>query len=235
MITTDPKVKMQLRNVSTVIRIVVIRKSPIKGDQEHGHAGYIKLLLWRTQILTELLDNGIPTLLFEFDSLWIKNPLPLFRLYENKADMMCVKNYKNPGTVNGGFFYLFPTPKTRTVFHKLLDMLNALYTRYSTLSLDCELPTNDNDQEMLSRLVRRKYANINVIILPYSDFADGVWYEMEDIKRTLVKPYIIHNDYIVGNKAKILRFKAWGQWFVNDLANEVCNFTKIKNIYTVYL
>lgn len=229
-ITTDQKVMEQLSQASPNITIVVLGSNFITGDQKHGHVGYIRLLLWRTQILNELVQNGIQTLLFEFDSIWFKNPLQLLFSYNSSADMLCVKNYNNPGTVNGGFFYLFPTYSTKMVFRKLLSMLNQLYSKYNHLDFQCRLPTEDNDQEMLSRLIAMKYSNISVVMLSYNDFSDGVWYGMKNTTRSQIQPYIIHNDYIVGNKQKIKRFKSFGHWFISDDITPSCNHKQVTKL-----
>lgn len=228
-ITTDQSVKLQLRMASMDINVFVLNKNIVKGDQEHGHVGYIRLLLWRTQILNKFIHSGVHTLLFEFDSIWFKNPIPYMLSFINSTDILCVKNFKNPGTVNGGFVYLFPTKSTKLVMEKMLNMLNNLYTKYSYLNFNCKMPSNDNDQEMLSRLISQRYSDIKVKMLPYSTFADGGWYELQnDGRNQRNPPYVLHNDYIVGNKAKIQRFKLFGHWFLDEDEMKSCNHSKVR-------
>jgi hypothetical protein len=46
--------------------------------------------------MSALLQNGIETLLFECDFLWIKNPLEVFNSYRSKYDIVFIGNYKLP-------------------------------------------------------------------------------------------------------------------------------------------
>ena len=76
--------------------------------------------------MSALPQNGIETLLFECDFLWIKNPLDVFNSHRSKYDMVFIGNFKLPSAINGGFMCMFPTHKAKLVLSEPNNMMHNL-------------------------------------------------------------------------------------------------------------
>ena len=103
-ITTNANTKQRLELASKDAHVVILSaEQSVDDDQYFSHVGYLKLLVRRTQILNLLIQHDFETFLFEFDFLWIKNPVPLLHSYNNQYDMLFIVNYYEPNSINGGF------------------------------------------------------------------------------------------------------------------------------------
>ncbi|XP_052082158.1 uncharacterized protein LOC127719858 [Mytilus californianus] len=227
-ITTDTESKDQLNKLWPNIRVVAISgMSAVTNDQAYSHAGYIRLMIRRTQILLDILQNNIPIFLFEVDCLWIKNPVP--SLVKNEGYDILVNPVSNrPGVIAGGFIYMFPTHATKVLWAELNAKLLTLEKKISNLSPEMGIPESQNDQMYLSDLVKKRVSGLKPKYLPLDEYADGKWYSFPEKIRATLDPYVINNNWVIGNKNKILRAKSWGHWFV--LSDNTCDRDQIKNI-----
>ncbi|XP_071177306.1 uncharacterized protein [Mytilus edulis] len=237
-IATNQKAKEKLLSVSPDIKVVVLTVDKyLQKDQKYSQVGYIRLLVRRTEILLALLENHIETFLFEFDFLWLQNPLSLFKSYFGKYDMLFVHNSNKhsmvTNSVNGGFFYMFPTNTTVKLFQELYSRMLQLADRIKTWPSERKVSEGENDQVYLNDLFSKRYGGLKALILPHTDFPDGKWYALPESKRKSWKPYVIHNNWIIGNGNKIARAKEWGHWFLNNGSDIKCNFEAIRNINSV--
>ena len=86
----------------------------------------------------------------------------------------------------------------------------------------------DNDQIYLSGLVNKRIDGLTKKVLPLSEYSDGKWYNMPETKRNISDPYVINNNWIIGNDKKISRAKEWGHWFLNE--DDSCNIAQVKKV-----
>ncbi|XP_052075177.1 uncharacterized protein LOC127712649 [Mytilus californianus] len=237
-IATNQAAKEKLLSVSPDIKVVVLTVDKyLQKDQQYSHVGYIRLLVRRTEILLALLESRIETFLFEFDFLWLRSPLSLFKSYSGKYDMLFVHNSNRhsmvTNSVNGGFFYMFPTNTTVKLFQELYRRMQKLADRIKTWPPEKKVSEKANDQVYLNRLFSKRYGGLKALILPHTDFPDGKWYSLLESKRKSWKPYVIHNNWIIGNDNKIARAKEWGHWFLNDSSEIQCNSEVFINDHSV--
>ncbi|CAG2232421.1 unnamed protein product [Mytilus edulis] len=237
-IATNQEAKEKLLSVSPDIKVVVLTVDKnLQKDQDFGHVGYIRLLVHRTELLLALLENRIETFLFEFDFLWLQNPLSLFKSYSGKYDMLFEqssdKHSMVTNSVNGGFFYMFPTNTTVKLLQELYSRMLKLADRIKTWPPEKKISQGENDQVYLNDLVSKRYSGLKALILPHTVFPDGKWYSLPESERKSWKPYVIHNNWIIGNGNKIARAKEWGHWFLNNGSEIKCNFEAIRNINSV--
>lgn len=226
-IVTSQQTKHDLLKISPDLNIAVIPiGESLQTDQDFSQVGYIRIMIRRTEIMSALLQNGIETLLFECDFLWIKNPLEILYSHRSKYDMVFIGNSKLPNTINGGFMYMFPTKKTKAVLAELNNMMQNLGETIKNHRIWKLQSPFENDQFYLSKLVNDRFAGINTIVLPLSDFEDGKWYSYSKDMRAMINPYVIHNDWLSGNKNKIARVKKWGHWFLKD--DNTCDYELVK-------
>lgn len=183
-------------------------------------------MIRRTQILLELLQNGIETFLFEADCLWVKNPL-LFSLKLSKYDIT-FGGITGTSEITGGLMYLIPNKATIETFRELNKMLINLEFKMQYMPSEQFISAAENDQMFLSYLVKKKFAGLNSNVVSSSLFADGKWYCMSRRERQMSSPLLINNNWVVGNKNKTARAKMWGHWFIND--DNTCNFKQVDHI-----
>lgn len=217
MITTDSNTKEKITFHWPDINVAVISvDKSLHGAQTYSQAGYIRLVIRRTQILLALLDNNIETFMFEVDCLWINNSVPLLHSHNGEYDMVFHGISGKAEKINGGFLYLFPTAPTKSVFKALNMILLRMDKKLQELPPGQCISERENDQEFLSKLVYMQYAGAKSKVFPLTTFGDGKWYSLPEVDRQSYKPYLINFNWIVGNKNKILRAKEWGHWFIKE-------------------
>jgi hypothetical protein len=228
-ITTDPSSRAQLQANWPDVKVFTLRMSQAgqEGDQKYSHAGYVRLMIQRTEMLLLLLQSGIEVFLFEVDCLWLANPLP--HLQTHTGYDVLVNPVANKHTIYaGGFMYLFPTNRTVRFWTELTNRMLRLKTKLSVLADSRYISEGDNDQVYLSSLISSHYGGIRVKVLPLSQYADGSWYRLTEQQRNLTHPIVINNNWVVGNKAKLERAKKWGHWFTKD--DGTCDEQHVKRI-----
>jgi len=154
-ITTDQASKTRLERDWPEISVVAMKMNNSGGDQVYSHAGYVKIMVTRTEMLLSILMADIEIFLFEVDCLWFANPTPKLQKYTN-VDILV-----NPvsGTNNvyaGGFLYLFTTSKAKALWKKVTEMMVNLGERLSAMDNNQSISEGDNDQQYLSRLLNEK-------------------------------------------------------------------------------
>jgi hypothetical protein len=199
------------------------------GNQEYSHVGYVELMVRRSEIILEILEKNIPVFLFEVDCLWIRNPIKNLKRHRG-VDIIVNAVSERPKFIAGGFLYLHPTRASKQLWRALTRKLTHLGKKIQN-SPDTMLITEmENDQTYLSQLVFAKYGGLTYKILPTEDYADGKWYTFSKEKRNKLKPYLINNNWVRGNRAKIKRAKKWGHWFLKDADTYTCDWERVKNI-----
>ncbi|XP_071179339.1 uncharacterized protein [Mytilus edulis] len=227
LITTDSESKDHLNTLWPDVKVVAISGMSSKGDQTYSHAGYVRLMIRRTQILLKMLQNNIEIFLFEVDCLWIKNPVPT--LAKNIGFDILVNPVSNrPGIVAGGFIYMFPTRATKYLWNELNNKLTKLEQRIRNLPPGRGISEGENDQIYLSDLVKRRVDGLKCKTLPLTEFSDGKWYSFPNKTRTASDPYVVNNNWVNGNQNKISRAKAWGHWFIRK--DNSCDTENVKEI-----
>ena len=228
-VTTQPEATEKIKALSPDISAVVIDiDQSMNGNQEYSHVGYVKLMILRTQMQLALVERNIEMYAFECDSVFLKNPIPLLHEQGNNVDIVFISNYKRPKAVNGGFLYLFPHNATKATFAQLNKMMLHLAYKIKDMERNKSVPTSENDQVYLSKLHSQHYAGLRSKTMPFSEFADGKWYEITEAERKLTDPYLIHNNWIIGIDKKETRAKQWGHWFLKE--DGTCDFDQVKKV-----
>ena len=233
-ITTNDKIQSDLSSISSKLKVISISVENELATKhlQYSHAGYLRLMILRTKILSFLLDRDIETFLFECDFLWLNNPLDLFVSKRGIYDVIVIPDTKNGNVINGGFFYLFPTQKTKAVLRKLTEMMINLGHTIQHLSSDTSVSESQNDQVFFTSLLRKRFAGIHPIIMPFQDFPSGQWYRTPVSLTKLWNPFVIHNNYIIGNGNKEDRAKKRRHWFLTT--DNKCNISLVDKIVHNY-
>jgi hypothetical protein len=102
---------------------------------------------------------------------------------------------------------MFPTNKAKTVLSEPNNMMPNLGETIENHRIWKLQSPFENDQFYLSKLVNDCFAGINTIVLRLTYFEDGKWYIYSKELRALLNTYVIHKDWLSGNKNKIVRAK----------------------------
>lgn len=153
-ITTDDNSKKKLERDWPEISVVAMQMNS-SGDQVYSQAGYVKIMVKRTEMLLQILMSDVEIFLFEVDCLWLANPTPILQ------DMKGVDILVNPvagtkGVYAGGFLYLFTTSKAKALWKKVTEMMINLGERLTSMKDNQAISEGDNDQQYLSRLINQK-------------------------------------------------------------------------------
>ncbi|CAG2205767.1 unnamed protein product [Mytilus edulis] len=219
-LTTDMETRNKIQNLWSDVKVVAVSGKSFKGEQEYSHAGYIRLLNFRSHIVLKLLLDNVELLLFEVDAVWFHNPIPLLSK-EKGYDILVSHVSSRPNLVAGGFIYMFPTIRTKELWKMLDDRLSSLDNKISSMPSNKTISEEQNDQVYLSGLVRKRLRGIRPKYLSLELFADGKWYNLPEIKRNNSQPIIVNNNWLIGTSIKISNAKKWGHWFVDE--DNFCN------------
>lgn len=192
-----------------------------KEKYTFGEWKYKYYLLLRVKFLLHLLKINISFVLFETDSLWLKNPNQLLANYKNydvigaqMGDRLEQRNY----SVN--YMFVNSTKEGVEIWDEMTKRLaNNLHNKY--------------EQDIMDILCKQGLSSAKCTLFPYRFVSDGIWYNMnEGARNKLVPdPYIINNNYVFGIPNKISRAKKFGHWFLDD--SLTCNKTHVRHVIKI--
>ena len=203
-----------------------------QADQDYDTYGYWKLVQVRVQAIVNIMKADIPILICEPDALWVKSPLKDPALTTGTADLVGFDD--NSGVPGFGFLRVRTTAGVKALF-------DEMERRYSS-----QMPQNPppltsafnpgaGEQDILHGLIAdrqsKPWKDLQFQMLPGTKYASGKWYdggrggdgkaERENARKEGV-PFVINNNWIVGNQPKIVRAKRWGHWFLQDDTAGTC-------------
>lgn len=222
---TDAETKEALQRVEGT---AVVLLDEVKGGKETGHEfgnpGYWKLMLERTELIGEILRNGVAVFAFETDAIWLEDPEPYINeLVQQDADIVGTINTRME--VSGNFFYLRPTLATRRLWDEIVTQFDRAFKNAHFEKKEASSWTYiENDQSLLTKLVlrnetwRRSYP-LSFLTLDMERFVDGRWYTPEEgfyTSKRAREPVVINNNFVIGIEEKTARAKKWGHWFWDE-------------------
>jgi rhamnogalacturonan II specific xylosyltransferase len=175
---------------------VTIEKSgheDVNKSAAYGSKDFSKLVSQRPTHILRHLTKGINILYSDIDMVWLQNPFPYFTGdFDMWIELDSINNYCTG---------LMAIKSNR-------NCLRFIKTWQNSLLLKQEI-----DQTAFNRVV--KIATINISILDNRIFPTGRQYfgTFTDKQRALA--VVVHNNWIVGKKAKLNRFKKYKLWFVS--------------------
>ena len=234
-LSTDQATGRRLKDAWPNITVVSAEGSRFSGPQSYTLAGYVRLMVERTRLIQRLVQSKVRLLLFEVDFVWLDDPLPviLAQSRESGADIVATKVYRRQ-LACGCFLLLNPTAATAKLWTRLTEKMDELDRRVSRLGERSRVSQLTNDQAFLSDLIKERYGGVNVSYLPEPLFPDGKWYTLAKV-RAVEAPYplLIHNNWIVGNAAKIQRAKQFRHWFLSANSTSgrvVCDVAAVRDL-----
>ncbi|XP_070204013.1 uncharacterized protein [Littorina saxatilis] len=230
-LTTDQMTGQRLSHLWPNITVVTLNSSQYAGSQEYSKAGYVRMMVERTRYILHLLEAGVRLLLFEVDCVWLSDPVPALLARHAEGDILATK-VTDLDVTAGGFLLLNPTKATVKLWRHLTDKMDSLYRRLQNSQDAADVSEADNDQQYFTLLVRKKFAGVRVVHLPAELFPDGKWYKLPASERSSKpRPFLINNNWVVGEAAKMRRAKRFGHWFWNDEGKGSCNSTAVDSLF----
>ncbi|KAK3600225.1 hypothetical protein CHS0354_003023 [Potamilus streckersoni] len=230
-ITTDKGSKEKLNKFWPEVNVVALDLDEMKGNQVYSRAGYVRLMIRRTEILMTLLNAGVEMFLFEVDCLWLTNVIPTLHA-DSGYDLLVNPVAERKNTYAGGFLYMWPTNKTIELWKELTKRMLSLGEKIKKFPGNKYVVESENDQIYFSALVTEKFGGIKIKVLPLQDYADGKWYSLPDKERMASRPQVINNNWVEGNAKKIDRAKKWGHWFIKE--DNSCDMNQVNKVLKEY-
>ena len=226
LVATDKESYKQLREKWPKVRTAFWQlDDSLKGGLKYSHAGYVRYMMLRTDMLKELIVNKHEILLFEVDCLWMRNPLPSFLADRKRYDLIGTE-IGTQKEMAGGFIYFQPTKITIEEWEKLTKALEKATEEMKRLPNDKYVSEGINDQVFLQKILKRR--GVQYKMFHGDKYPDGKWYSLSEADRRKTRPYLINNNWVVGNEAKITRAKKWGHWFIKS--DNSCDESAIKKV-----
>ena len=118
--------------------------------------GYVRMMVRRTQLLNELVQSGIPFVLFETDFVWFENPLPDFveLAQKDNLDLVGTVSAVRDQIMCGGFIYFRNTLRTRAVWAEVFRRMQVLESKMSSMNNKDKSPPMQNEQRYLNTLLK---------------------------------------------------------------------------------
>jgi Nucleotide-diphospho-sugar transferase len=203
----------------------------------YGSLGYWVITLRRMEHIYSLIDIGISVLVFEPDAVWVQNPLDDPTLFSGIDDMRSLNDAENEYGVGFGWLLLRPTNLTKALFREVIRQYGDEVEKHMHLPMDTSVGIM-GEQVYFTQLLHAKrdfpsFSNISITYFERSKYPNGLWYNRDTV-RTQVKadgiPYVINNNWIIGNDAKMQRAKQWGHWFTQNEDEGSCkDNTKLRH------
>ena len=175
-----------------------LEKTTLFGANRFRRITFLKMLF-----VSLALERGYDILFVDSDAVFLDDPYP-------HLDYDCDLNIQSGSHslerngqlyVNTGFFFARSNASCISFFKRLL--------RYASLT---RLYTDD--QSYFNTLLKRRPALLSVQILDLKKFPNGkIFWEHQD---QLIQPAMIHNNFAIGLREKISRFKVRGLWYLPE-------------------
>ena len=196
-------------------------RSDFNRNLDYDTYGYWKLVQLRVQALGHILYSGVSMLLFEPDAIWAQNPLEDRELFTPGYDIIGFSD--DQGGMGFGWLLLKSNPKTIFLWKQVLRMTTAEISKFKGLRSNARVHLQ-GEQKFFNFLIRtrhkyEKLKDLKVKILSKYKYCSGRWYDGGRggnglrYRRRCRKhgtPFVVNNNWIVGNKGKIIRAKRWG-------------------------
>jgi hypothetical protein len=228
---TDIVELCQRKNISVMILSMSFNSSSSFGSYE-----YQSLIVQRTAVALDLLNNGINVIIADIDAVWLRDPLALVlsSLDDSKQDDdIDIAVVRDEDEICGCFVVLKSTANTNSFWLKILEEHQQLVDEASNIKKLKGI--FDSEQKILTRMLLQKAydGNLHAKILSSDDFPSGLQYFSKSSSLQITTPSVVHNNFIIGLSTKIDRFRRYQLWSLS--ANDVCIFDSLAPWKKIFL
>ena len=207
---------------------VVLQQHDQGHPLRYGQESYFALMLWRTEIIMELLELGFTFMLTEADAVWLKNPFEMMRVPNVEYDIMVMDDrmthdvrQKMP---NGGFIYFQATERTRMAWRDVLLRQRREMTVFAMRKKGVKKHFR-NEQVFEAKVFKRRSRHgwLKLSWLPMTHYYSGMFYTVAGMNLTAPghEPYVILNNFAPNEELKIARAKQHNHWFTQRVNGSV--------------
>jgi FkbM family methyltransferase len=199
----------------------VYKKTNLDGDANFGTHKFYNIMINKIEIIKNFLLKYKKCVIYsDTDIIYLQNiDTDINKFIKSNLDIqiqddanMFVK--KPSDNLCAGFMFLKPTKKTYEVLNYILELLNKHKNNYKKLQ-----HRGGADQYALNLAIKEIKPKFD--ILDTKDYPNGArYFDNYDSIYKNYTPKIIHNNYIIGTKNKIERFKKYNLWFIKNKINE---------------
>jgi hypothetical protein len=212
------------------ISYLKLHNTQFNMNLDYDTYGYWKLVQIRVKALGDILSSGASMLLFEPDAIWAQNPLTDPELLNPAFDIIGFSD--SSGGIGFGWLLLKSNAKTIALWKEILRLTTLEIDKHKNMKLNSPLHLA-GEQQHFNNLIKNKhkyveFKDIKVKVLSKFKYCSGQWYDggrggngkqyRKQCKQKGI-PFVVNNNWIVGNKGKIKRAKRWGHWFLNARNN----------------
>ena len=184
----------------------------VKEEANFGTKDFYNIVYHKFDIIKNALVKSKSIVVYSDTDIVFLNNIQddINKFYESNYDIMIQddsKNFNISRNLCTGFIFFKPVKKN-------IDLCNRILKNMKISMKDLKNSKNGlADQKHFNKLL--KEININVGILDLKKYPNGSrYFKNKDTIYKNYQPNIIHNNFIVGTKKKIERFKKYNLWFI---------------------
>lgn len=211
LIATDEKAYTAMRSFDMSLN-VLYEPEPTSTNLHYGHLTYFEYMMFRSELIFNMLKAGVSVWLVESDAVWLEDPTPYAATVS--ADIVTMSDSLPPHRgVQGGFLLLRPTEMTKRIWEYMLAKLVVVMQDLKDARL--KSVGNQGSEQRLLQMYLLKTPDVRVHWLDCNLFVSGLWYKDEGWQKSAPTPVVILNNWIAGNQSKVKRSRKWGHWFLS--------------------
>ena len=189
------------------------KKTNLKLEASFGTRDFYEIVYNKLEIIEKKLKEHNTVIVYsDSDIVFLKDISEDVEKFKNsKYDIMFQNDIadfgKSKGNLCSGFMFFKNNIKTKSCLSLAMKMMKHEWDNRPSKGGGLA------DQKFLNKAIKK--LNINVGVLNLKDYPNGARYFRNlKTKYNNYKPKIVHNNYIVGTKNKIERFKQHNLWFI---------------------
>tara|TARA_B100000768_G_C11275089_1_gene375528 strand:- start:147 stop:1028 length:882 start_codon:yes stop_codon:yes gene_type:complete len=184
----------------------------LKDKSEFGSRDFYKITTQKPKIISDLIKKYNKIVVYsDTDIVFLKNFYKEINNFKNDNNDMLLQDestiFKKTGDYCTGFMFFKPNQKNI----RFLDKVHKIMLQ--NVKNRPEKSTELADQGVFGKMLKTE--NIKFDTLDLYDFPNGKRYfdNVDTVYKTRI-PKIVHNNFIIGLKNKINRFKKYNLWFI---------------------
>lgn len=204
-ISTDATTSDQLFTFDSSVKVYTKVFEQTNADQQYGQLGYFRLILERLKVQRVLLENGVSFMNIEGDQIWFSSKA-MTSLLQAKFKKSDVVAYDDTGTklICCGFLGIASTPAILKFFGPYVEQYADIIRRMGSNDAK-QVADGGNEQFILTKGLKKN--KIEVSWFDPCTVMRGQWYTSGSLRRECPNPWMLHNNWIVGNGRKVERAK----------------------------
>ncbi|KAL7545880.1 hypothetical protein ACHAWF_009239 [Thalassiosira exigua] len=207
-ITSDQAAYNALTAFDVTLNVVLEPYSAPKS-MTYGQTEYYRYMLFRTKLISTLLDSNHALWLVESDAVWLEDPTDL--VLGTPGDLVTMSDKPPQKLLQGGFLLLRPTGVTKRLWTRMREEFESKMKAVTQK----DIGNGGSEQLMLDKMIRDD-SGLRVEWLDPHKFVPGKWYDDASFRKTVPAPFVVLNNWIKGTDNKIKRAKKWNHWFLDE-------------------